>query len=314
MTMKSALFCSFVLLTSGAAHAWGRRGHQIVGETAAQLVGDEVGAAGISAHSFDIAYYANIPDLQWKRPATFDLERPQHYMDMDRIDPVLKKHTEIKNPLALSRTEFGAKFPELGLNDGGAFWRVRELLTRLEGVAKRLREEKLDTPARHKLQQEWIFTAGIMAHYVGDLSMPLHVVEDYDAHKSGQAGVHRFFEDLCVNYEYPQLASRVMVQSKRAWPAYKKKNAKTDVLELLRGLADESTKILPTMLKIDKTGHRNVARDCPRFQDMIHARLVASTLILAELYRRNLGWTFDDERFFNVFEGEPAFIPLGDGH
>jgi hypothetical protein len=47
---------------------------------------------------------------------------------------------------------------------------------------------------------------------------------------------------------------------------------------------------------------------------MIESRLVASTLVLAELFRRNLGWTFDNVHFFNVFNGEPAYIQPGEAH
>jgi hypothetical protein len=110
-----------VLSLSSNAFAWGKRGHQVVAETAALVVSGEPNNAWMRAHSFDFAYYANVPDLVWKRPATYPQEKPQHFMDLDVYQRHLQARKDVENPFALSRKEFDTKFPEIKNDDGRAY-------------------------------------------------------------------------------------------------------------------------------------------------------------------------------------------------
>src|SRR5882757_4349090 len=124
-TIRTFARISFVitLLTPFTAGAWGRRGHQIVGETASVLASSEPNSTFMKNQSFNMGYYANCPDFIWKRPATYDFEKPQHFMDMEIFNRAFLNHPDIKNPLALSRKEFDAKFPEVKQDAGREFWR-----------------------------------------------------------------------------------------------------------------------------------------------------------------------------------------------
>ncbi|NJL26207.1 MAG: hypothetical protein HC902_14330 [Calothrix sp. SM1_5_4] len=62
-------------MSPSAVWAWGKRGHQIVAETAAHLVAGQPEARFLRNHSFDLGYYANVPDVIWKKPATYDIEK-----------------------------------------------------------------------------------------------------------------------------------------------------------------------------------------------------------------------------------------------
>ena len=299
----------FLSLLSINAHAWGRRGHQIVGETAAQIVGDP----GVRAHSFDVGFYANVPDIIWKRPATFDLERKQHYMDMEKYRAAFKAQPDVKDPFKLSRADFEKTFPQIKTEAGRGFWRVREVFARLTAIGDKLRAKNLDRAPRHALQLDWLVSAGVLGHYIGDLGQPLHVSENYDGELTGQRGVHSFFEDICVDEMYPELSVKVMTKARAEWPAYTKANAEVDVLAMTEKLADESNQAIPGLLEIDKKNARSErARTCAKFEDLLVKRMTASSLLLAELYRRTLGWDFDNNRFFS-FAGEPEYIPLGPG-
>ena len=41
--------------------------------------------------------------------------------------------------------------------------------------------------------------AGVMAHYIGDLSQPLHDTKNYDGQLTGQPGIHAFFETTNID-------------------------------------------------------------------------------------------------------------------
>lgn len=308
--MKHILLVSLLAMSTDA-FAWGRRGHQIVGETGATLAAIATNTPGLKAHSFDFGYYANVPDIIWKKPATYAFEKPQHFMDMEIFERAFKAKPEIKDPLLLSRKDFEAAFPDVKEDDGRLFWRVRELLERIHAVAVQLRE--LPEPkgqARQDLQAKWIVPAGVLAHYLGDLSMPLHVSENYDGHLTGQKGIHGFFEDACVDELYPKLAVAVDARARKEWPAFTKANATKTTTELLLALTEKSKGRVKELLAIDKKGGRAPKKVCAKYEPLMIRAMTDSSLALAELYRRELGWTFDDERFY-FFDGKPEYIKPG---
>jgi hypothetical protein len=297
----------------GHAYAWGKRGHQIVGEVAAMTVSGEERAGFMKSRAFDFGYYANVPDFIWKRPESYQQEKNQHFMDLEHFERGIPADAGA-DALKLSRKEFDAKFPAIKEESGRAFWRVDELVKQLEGYTKTLREMKDDTPSkdRQAVQEKWLVTAGVLGHYIGDLGQPLHVTENYDGQMTGQKGVHSHFEDDLVDELYPDLLVAVNKKVKAEWPAFKKKNGEKSLLELLQRLTKNSHADLKTLLALDKKLGRSVSvKNASAYRKMFEERMADSALTLAEIYRRNLGWKFDGNRFY-FFAGEPKFIPPGE--
>lgn len=298
----------------GLAWAWGKRGHQIVGETAAMTVANEPGAGFMRARSFDFGYYANVPDFVWKRPASYAQEKSQHFMDLEIFERGFGKDSDPAAAFNLSRKEFDAKFPMIKEDAGRAFWRLREMVAQLEAVSAHLREMKADAPAkdRQALQERWLVIAGTLGHYVGDLGQPMHVTENYDGQLTGQKGLHSFFEEDLVDEIYPELLVAVNARVKSQWPEFKKKNSGKSLIALLSQLTSSSLAALKPVLQLDKKGNRDVSeKNAKRYEKIYVERMADSALVLAEIWRRNLGWKFDGNKFY-FFSGEPAFIPPGD--
>ncbi len=308
-----ALILTAVFFIPMSAFAWGRRGHQIVGETAAMLASQEPKGEFLNPHSFDFGVYANEPDFVWKRPATYNKEYNEHYINLEVFERAFAKKPEIKNPFALDRREFEKTFPEVSSEYGRVFWRIRELENRLGKLSQRLRDLKdADVKTRQKAQEPWMLTAGIMAHYLGDLSQPLHVSENYNGKMTGQEGIHSFFEDICTDSLYPQLAVDVRKAAEKRWPEFKKKNASKSVLDLILQEAEGSRAATPGLLALDKKlGRSDVKKAAKGYHDLIVARLVEGTLTLAEIYRRNLGFDFNNDKFYYL-EGAADYILPGD--
>jgi hypothetical protein len=66
------------------------------------------------------------------------------------------------------------------------------------------------------------------------------------------------------------------------------------------------------LLSIDKkTKRTDVKKNAQTYRKLIRERWVDSSLALAEIYRRQLGWSFDGNRFY-FFAGEPAYITPGE--
>ena len=154
--------------------------------------------------------------------------------------------------------------------------------------------------------------AGTLGHYIADLSQPMHVSENYDGEATGQKGLHAFFEDRCVDELYPRISDEVLNEARKRWPVFKKENANRSVNELVQNLAKGSREKLKGLLDLDKkTGRKDIKKAASAHKNLIVSRLAEGSLYLAELYRRQLGWKFDNNRFY-FFSGEPNFVAPGE--
>jgi hypothetical protein len=305
--------CTFLAALTLAANeslAWGRIGHQIVCQTSANLMAHEPKGGFMKNHSFDFGYYCNVPDFIWKRPASYEQERGEHYMNLEVFERAFKLKPDVKEPFQLSRQELQEKFPELKPEFGRAFWRIRERVAELEKLKPSLQKAPAGKD-KQELQGKWIVIAGTLGHYLGDLGMPLHVSENHDGQLTSQKGIHSFFEDACVDQIYPDVQAKTEKLAQQQWSKFKEKNKDKTVLQLLLDLSASSMKASTELLALDKkNGRKDRKAACLKFMPLIEARLTAATLTLAEIYRRQIDFDFDDDRFY-FFSGEPEYAKPG---
>lgn len=313
-------FAISILLAQQAA-AWGRIGHDLACRVAARLAADNFGkdkpperATFFKIQTVDLGFYCNVPDRVWKS-SDYDAEWFNHFMDLEIFERAFKaardenKLTKEDNPYSWDRVTFEAKFPEVTKKAGRSFWRIQELDKTLEATAKELQNKELPKEKRFDLQLQWLLTAGVMGHYVTDLSQPLHVSENYDGEMTGQKGVHSFFEDVLVDELWPTLDPMVMAEAQKLWKKDAATRQKRSTLELITDLAKVSSKTIPELLTIDKKNSRDKVKLAAKAnQQLIVTCLARGAVAQAELMIRRMDWTPENNRFFN-FSGKPAFIP-----
>lgn len=307
--LAASFFIQCIDLSS--AHAWGRRGHAIVCETAAYLASEETQGEFLKSHSYDLGYYCNAPDFHWKAPETYKVEWTNHFMDMEIFDREMKD-SKVESPFAMDRASFDKTFPKIKQEAGRSWWRIRELSERLDTLTQSLKKTDLKTDERFRLQADWLTTAGAIGHYVGDLAQPLHTSENYDGQLSEQKGIHSFFEDKVVDELFLDkkggFETEVLRKAEASWKKYKAKADKTNLLDLLKEMTTDSAKDLDSLLKIDKkVGRNDIKKAAAAQRDLIIRRLAAGAVVQAEMYRRHLGWDYVGKGFY-TFVGTPAFI------
>ncbi len=168
-----------VVFFASIASAWGAKGHQIIAYVGGDL--SQEGAAFWRANLEPLRTLSTVPDRVWKAPSTKPQEEPMHFFEIDTYYSD-SNFDQIQN-FPSSYVEAIRQYTENRVIDHGtAPWRIRQLY-RLALQALRTGDKKL------ALQY-----AGTMAHYIGDLSQPLHVTENYDGQMTGNKGIHRFFE------------------------------------------------------------------------------------------------------------------------
>ncbi len=301
-----------VCLNLSQASAWGKRGHEMVGSLAAQLLAKEhPQGAFLASHSFDMGYYNNAPDLVWKANSEiYKKESPQHYVDIEIFERAFKKRNET-NAWIPSRLEFVKKFPEIDEKAGRSPWRIQELVSQLEKTTQDLKKKNLSKKEKHLLQEQWLVTAGLLGHYIADLAQPLHVTENHDGQLTQQKGLHHWFEENVVDELSPLLYEAVYEKAKAQWKNFFEKHKKMSAFELSLELAKNSHAALPRVLEIDKKqGRSSEKKVSGAYKEIVIERLSLGVLYLATIWGSHLDWSYDGDRFFN-FVATPAFIEPG---
>jgi len=186
--LQSALRVScFLILAAGStsahkAFAWGAVGHSMIAEVASQLATS--GSSFWNTNKELLGQLANVPDVMWKQSDTVSQERPNHWFQIDNYvtNPVQFPQAlySYANAVAQHQLPFVTE-------NGTAPWRSEQFY--LLGLAALKNNDDVKA-----LQM-----AGALAHYIGDVSQPLHVTRNFDGPAPSKNGIHKFFETDNLN-------------------------------------------------------------------------------------------------------------------
>jgi hypothetical protein len=193
----AALFC----LGQWSCRAWDYEGHRLVNQIAlASLPADFPAFALTPAAKERVAFLAGEPD-RWRNttdPTLNHFNGPDHYIDLEQLDDYgLDAHqlTEFRYnfvaQLALARAAHPDKFepidPDRNRDQtrqlvGFLPWAIVENFDKLKSQFSYLKtfEESGGTPDEiASAQANIIYIMGVMGHYVGDASQPLHTTKHH---------------------------------------------------------------------------------------------------------------------------------------
>jgi hypothetical protein len=176
-----------ILLGAGTAPAWWVKGHESITEGAASRLPEGM-PAFFRAGGKALAHYAGDPD-RWKNPAARHLraaESPDHYLDLEDLQGRELPGDRWKAVALLYELK---QKPE---RTGMLPYAILENYDRLSCAFYDLRAAPDDPTVRAKC----LVHAGALAHFTGDLAMPLHTTRHYDGRpavpggKLQQKGIH----------------------------------------------------------------------------------------------------------------------------
>ena len=217
--MKRFVFLLALTLASSVppARAWLVQGHSIIAAGAVRALPDEM-PAWFRAGEGQIAHDAQDPDVQKNRALEIMTEReyPQHFFDWELVG---------METLPPTRREFYADCARHGVNP----FDVGELPYSIAEWTQRLTMDFAEArrfPGNKYIQNKALVTAGILSHYSGDATMPLHVTNDHDGRanadgSSPKTGIHVKVDGLIENLNLTpeQLAQNQTVEPLTAlWP------------------------------------------------------------------------------------------------
>lgn len=271
----TALACSGLLVIStDAAFGWGERGHDVVTRVAVRLVAERSQEKSLPAvlirREHMLAHITNVPDIVWRvsnDPTVIAANLPTHFIDVDLL---MEKPAFATFPLLITDAKTAAsKFGKnLFTEVGTAPWRIRQLFLATKTA---LAEIKADANTRQPAPQNEVnpatdkalLTAGLMAHFVGDLAQPLHNCKNYDGWDIGQGGIHSYYEeavisafDLRLDYEvfsYAAINKPFQAELTKVFPKQTMDQLSKDPLAIAAALAVVSFAHIPALQKLDKT-------------------------------------------------------------
>lgn len=174
--------------TTSTALAWGAAGHQLIAYVGGQTAtnGQEFWNSNLDS----LHQLSTVPDRLWKDPSTKPNEAPNHWFQADYY---YKTDQYANIPLfPPSYDQAVLQYTEAVIvKNGTAPWRIRQLYQMAVNAFK---------GKNYTLALQAI---GTMSHYIGDLSQPLHVTENYDGQETNNVGIHAFFENENIGDEEP---------------------------------------------------------------------------------------------------------------
>lgn len=185
-------------LSSTPIYAWFPQGHSIIAESATKSLPADV-PAWFRDGAKAIAHSAQDPDIHKNRdlPMMTEIEAPQHYFDWELLG---------NRPLPHTRREFAKLCADLKIepsNIGELPYALAEWTQRLTVTFAEARR----FPDNVYIQQKALVYAGILSHYSGDCTMPLHVTIHHDGMvgsdgKSPKTGIHARVDSLIERLKF----------------------------------------------------------------------------------------------------------------
>ena len=168
-----------LLVQSPLAHAWGNKGHAMSARVAAHALPAEV-PAFLRAADVELGYLCPEPD-RWRSMA----REPALHGATDRDHGF--RVEDVTFPLPAQRYEFFQRMLVTPRPGGGTFgyrdlgfapYAIAELAERLTNGFMRWRNARTRTPVerriRRQIEENVIYTAGLLGHFVTDTAQPLH--------------------------------------------------------------------------------------------------------------------------------------------
>ena len=258
------LIAASLSVSTSSAFAWGERGHDLITRVAVQnlrAMSDDNQALvkPFVARDHMLGHLSNTPDIVWRAPYMSDLERKEnyttHFINLEKVYQGVTLWSDLPEDFGVYNKDAQAN-GHTAVEVGTAPWRVMQLYKGMVDALV-LAGQAEDKKALEESVNQALLMAGIMSHFVGDLSNPHHTTANYDGQLSGQRGLHAYFESQVVAELPFELIARIEKRAKKNWlKAYSKSEQKmilSDPQKLVWALLANSHSRLSVLLKLDRS-------------------------------------------------------------
>lgn len=277
-----ALTLVAITLMTGAApttNAWGDEGHRFINLVAAQSLPDDVPAFLRNA-SARLSFLGPEPD-RWRDnrelyKALSEVNGPDHFIDMDKSE----------NFEALPNDRY--KYSDWLRANGKEPKDIGFLpYSMLEGYQKvqvlfRLWRDPKNAAEREQIEQNIVYYAGVLGHYVADASQPLHTTIHFNGWSTSSNPEMFTREPLHWRFEGEYVKAQIKVADFTG--LVKKGRALQDPFADIMSYLFETFKQTPELYRMDKTARWDANNTRPESKQFVASRLAAGSQMLANLW------------------------------
>jgi hypothetical protein len=240
--------------------AWGSDGHRMINRLAAAALPSDVPEFLRSPATLDaMEYYGPEPD-RWRgstEPESNAAGAPEHFIDLEWAELIdgpfpRRRYDFVRALLAAQKNHVGIDLtPEkVGLQP----WVTTEYYERIKAAMREYRgltAAKKDTaPVEHEI----VFLCGIMGHFVGDASQPLHTTIQYNGWIGGNPNGYTTEHRIHAQFESVFVAAHVKAQRDVAPLIPKQAVVLGDVFEAYVAYIRHSNSLVEKTYELEKAG------------------------------------------------------------
>ena len=272
---------AMILAVGGApsAHAWGEEGHRFINLVAAQHLPDDMPAFFRNA-STRLAFLGPEPD-RWRDnrelyKALGEVNGPDHFVDIDKPE----NFEALPNDRYLYSDWLRAKGKE-PKDIGFLPYSMLEGYQKVQVLFRLWRDPK-HAAERDQIEQNVVYYAGVLGHYVGDGSQPLHATIHYNGWSTSSNPELFTREALHWRFEGEYVKAQIKVEDFSG--LVKKARALQDPFADIATYLLESYKLAPELYRMDKIARWDPNNTRPESKQFVTARLAAGSQMLANLW------------------------------
>lgn len=267
---------------------WGAKGHGIVNSQAAEHMPDDMPPFFREA--------ADRLGVLGAHPDRLRFRQLRHLNNANAVDHYMNGELLHGQEAPRDRYSYAIKVKELEPDNkqpqkaGTLPYRIAEtyetLVAEFTLYRKELARSGPDSPLTRQFQENAIYTAGMLGHFVGDATQPLHATVHHDGWDESREpnpegfrtkpGIHSQFESRLVERSVdPQMVSDNVSEARR-WEG--------DPLDWGLDLVQESQGFVRDLYRYEKAGEMSPSNPSPRVLNLAVGRLARGAEVLRDLW------------------------------
>ena len=270
------------------ARGWGPHGHEMSGRAAAMKLPEQMPKFFRKAVA-QLSYLNPEPD-RWRDRSESDLDKaldsayaPDHFIDIELVPTAAFD--------AVNRYDFTAELIKAGQKPttaGFVPFRILELFQSLR-IQFRLWRAERDSNKRNWIEQRIINDAGVLGHYVSDVSNPHHTTIHFNGWSGENPKGYTVFtreRNQGIHYRFEELYVQTHIQLNDLLPLIGKERVIAKPREEIWNYIRSSNALVEHLYVLDKQEKFNAETRSPEHKKFVRERLAAGAQML-----RDLWWT-----------------------
>ncbi len=277
--MRGLVATLLVLILPLTAFGWGEKGHLMVNRLAIDAAASRL-PEFMNASREHLIYNSYEPD-RWREESTSPMhiaQAPDHFFDSELWGPI----PTIEPDRYKFMEKLQARKVEL-IRIGYLPYAIVEHYGRLVNAFRHWRSAK--TPnERESARANAVHYAGVMGHYVGDASQPMHMSIHYNGWVEDAPNPNGYSKDRGLHSRYESAYVNAAIEISAVKPKVQAPRRLNDVFGAIKQHLNQGFVDLEPMYRLEKAGEFNPEQPRPKGTDFIATEIARAATMLSNLW------------------------------